>query len=581
MRDIRFLLKTHYADSHALVIGINDYKSVSPLAYAVNDATEIRDLLITELGFPDKNVTCLLNEQATRDAIRTAYFRFTREDVGLDDRIVVFFAGHGHTLTGNRGEVGFLVPHDANIKDFSSFVRWDDLTKNAELIRAKHIMFIMDACYGGLALTRNTLPGSARFLKDMLLRHSRQVLTAGKADEAVSDAGGPLAGHSVFTGHLIEGLRGKAASDGGIVTANSLMSYVYNRVSGDRDSNQTPHYGYLEGDGDFVFVAPNLNELEGSDDKDIDRLVTVPHTDEFSSTDSTTRKVERVKTLLANDSSSIELHDFLLTEVRRFLAHTSDDNFPLGGNFNQADFIARMERYEVASYDLSLLLTSVAYWAKSIHLATFQKCLARSCDRLEVRNGLTIWLGLRWYPLILQTYRAGIAAIDSHNYENLASLFYAPIPVVDHSLKDLFLVEAIGNCILELNRTNIWNTIPGHEKHYTPLSEYLFKILQPSLDDLLFLGKSYETAFDTFEVLLTLVVADMRVQKKSGLWGPVGRFGWKHHSASPPFQRVIEEAKANGANWGPIKAGLFGGSFERFEKIANEYSQVVARLQWH
>jgi hypothetical protein len=581
MRDIRFLLKTHYADSHALVIGINSYKAVSPLAYAVNDATEIRDLLVSELGFPAENVTCLLDEKATREAILKSYFRFTRDDVGLDDRILLFFAGHGHTLTGSRGEVGFLVPHDAIPDDYSTFIRWDDLTKNSELIRAKHLMFIMDACYGGLALTRSTLPGSARFLKDMLLRHSRQVLTAGKANETVSDAGGPLPGHSVFTGHLIEGLRGKAASDGGVVTANGLMSYVYQRVSNDRDSNQTPHYGHLDGDGDFVFAAPGLGELELIDEKDLDRLITVPHTEEFSTTTPLGRKTDRAKSLLANDSSSIELHDFLLSEVRRFLALTSEDNFPLAGGFNQADFISRLERYENAAADLSVLLASVAYWAKPVHLPTFQKCLARSCDRLEVRGGLTVWLELRWYPLILHTYRAGIAAVDSQRYESLAALFYAPLPAVDHSLKDSFLVEAIGKCILELNRTNVWKTIPGHENNYTPLSEYLFKILQPSLDDLLFLGKGYELAFDTFEVLLALAVADMRVVRNSGLWGPFGRFGWKRHGASPPFHRLVEEATAQGANWAPVKAGLFGGNFERFARVAKEFGQEVARLPWH
>jgi hypothetical protein len=581
MRDIRFLLRTHYAGSYALVIGINSYAHVSPLSYAVNDATAVRDLLVEKLEFPAENVKCLFDQNATRDAILKAYWRFTHEDVGLDDRILVFFAGHGHTLTGNRGEVGFLVPCDAVPDDYSTFVRWDDLTKNSELIRAKHMMFIMDACYGGLALTRSTLPGSARFLKDMLLRHSRQVLTAGKADETVSDAGGPLPGHSVFTGHLLEGLGGKAASDGGVITGNGLMSYVYQRVSSDRDSNQTPHYGHLEGDGDFVFRASGLTELERIDEKDLDRLITVPHSEDLSTAPPLTRKSERVKALLSNESSSIELHDFLLSEVRRFLALTSEDDFPLSGGFNQADFIARLERYESAVLDLSVLLAAVSYWAKPVHLSTLQKCLSRSCDRLEVRGGLTIWLELRWYPLILQTYRAGIAAVDSQRYESLAALLYAPLATTDHHLQSSLLVEAVGKCILELNRTNAWKTIPGHENNYTPLSEYLFKILQPSLDDLLFLGKSYEHAFDTFEVLLALAVADMRAVRDTWVWGPFGRFGWKQHGAGAPFQRVVQEAADQGPRWAPLKAGLFGGSFERFEKVANEYGQQVSRLPWH
>ena len=33
--------------------------------------------------------------------------------------------------------------------------------------------------------------------------------------------------------------------------------------------------------------------------------------------------------------------------------------------------------------------------------------------------------------------------------------------------------------ILELNRSNVLKQIPGYERHYTPLSDYLLKVLQP------------------------------------------------------------------------------------------------------
>jgi uncharacterized caspase-like protein len=581
MRDIRFLLKTQYVESRALVIGINAYQHATPLSYACNDATDVRDLLVNELGFTANNVTCLLNEQATREAILRAYFRFTKDDVGLDDRIFIFFAGHGHTLTGSRGEIGFLVPHDAELDDYSTFIRWDDLTRNAELVRAKHVLFIMDACYGGLALTRNALPGSTRFLKDMLLRHSRQVLTAGKADETVSDAGGPLAGHSVFTGHLIEALRGKAASEGGVITASGVMAYVYSRVSSDKDSNQTPHYGHFDGDGDFIFRAPGLTELEAPDDKDLDRLVMIPYQEDLRTPEQLVNKAHRVKALLAAEHSTIELHDFLISETRRFLAVTGADAFPVSGPWNQAELVDRLRRYEEATSDLAALLAAVAYWAKPAHLATLQKCLSRSCDRLENTSGLTVWLHLRWYPLILQTYYAGIAAVDAQRYDSLAALFQTPLSTTDRNIQNPTLVEAIGESILELNGTNVWKTIPGHERNYTPLSEYLYKIVQPRLDDLLFLGKNYDSAFDIFEILLALSVADMRLLRDTGAWGPFGRFGWKRHGLSPPFNRLIQQAKEQGSSWPPLKAGLFGGSLERFERVAAEFGQQVARLPWH
>ena len=170
MRDLRFLLKTHYAGSHALIVGINQYEKASPLSYAVNDALEIKNILAHDFGFPLENISYLTDAAATKSAILKAFFRFTKDEVGLDDRVLVFFAGHGHTLTGSRGEIGYLVPYDADMSDYSTLIRWDDLTRNSELIRSKHVLFIMDACYGGLALMRHAQPGSTRFLKDMGLR---------------------------------------------------------------------------------------------------------------------------------------------------------------------------------------------------------------------------------------------------------------------------------------------------------------------------------------------------------------------------------------------------------------------------
>jgi uncharacterized caspase-like protein len=581
MHDTRFLHKTSYAASHALVIGINKYESAPPLSYAVSDAEAIRDVLLSEFAFPKANVTCLLDEKATKQKILQAFMRFSQDDMSLDDRVLIFFAGHGHTLTGNRGEVGFLVPYDANLSDASTFIRWKELTDGAELIRAKHMLFIMDACYSGLALTRGLHAGSTRFLKDMLLRHSRQAITAGKADETVSDSGGPLPNHSVFTGHLLEGLQGNAETGQGILTASTLMSYVYGKVANDKNSNQTPHYGHFDGDGDFVFKAPQLTDLETSDLKDIDRLIVVPFSEEITTVESTTHKINKVKTLLATDGTSIELHDYMVTEVRRFFSNTSEDNFKVQGQFSKEELLARIADYEQHSNDLAALTACLAYWAKPIHKGILQKVIARSADRLETQSGLVIWLNLRWYPLIVSLYCAGIAAVEGKRYDSLANLFYTSIGSSEYSAKTEFFADAVANAILELARADAFKQLPGHEKQYTPMSEYLFKSLQPKLDDLLFVGKGYENAFDEFEVMFALVVADIKKQRDSHVWGPIGRFGWKRgRGDSGPLDRVISHAKSMGEKWGPLEAGLFGGSSARFNAVADEYTKGLSTLNW-
>ncbi|MCU0730499.1 MAG: caspase family protein [Hyphomonas sp.] len=581
MRDIRFLLKPKYNRSRALVIGIDKYEKAPPLEYAVCDANEFRQTLVDSLDFEPQYITYLTNETATRQEILRAFLRFSGQDIDLDERLIVFYAGHGHTRPGSRGEVGYLVPYDADMSDFSTFIRWDELTRNSELVRAKHILFIMDACYGGLALTRSIGPGGARFLKDMMLRYSRQVLTAGKANEVVADSGGPLPNHSVFTGHLLEGLRGKAATEDGVITAAGLMAYVYNRVATDKNSNQTPHYGHFDGDGDLILVAPGLAALEAVEQRDDDRLVSIPYAMNQPAEEGTDEKVRRAKNLLSSNSGSIELHDLLASEVRRFISITSEDNFSASQKSTQETLLDRIGRYENAAADLSLLLACVAHWGNATHSSTMQKCIARSCDRLESRGGQKTWSELRWYPLILELYTAGIAAIDAQRYDNLATLFYTQLPSSEYRDQAYTFAEAVSNGITEIIRSEAFKKIPGHERYYTPLSEYLLKILQPRLDDTFFLGKSYETAFDDFEVFFALATADIQQTKSKGIWGPIGRFGWKHRSRdNGPLARIVDDARARKELWPPIRAGMFGGNFERFDKVATEYLARVGNLNW-
>jgi uncharacterized caspase-like protein len=268
------------------VIGVNAYTHASPLGYARNDAEAIAHVLTDRFAFPSQNVETLLDEAATGAAIRRAIARLADDTVAADDRCCVFFAGHGFTRQGRRGDIGFLVPYDGDPQDVSTLIRWSELTSNSDLVSARHVLFLMDACYGGLALTRTSRPGSMRFLRDMLRRPSRQVLTAGKADEVVADAGGPRPNHSVFTGHLLDALEGAAATSDGVLTANGVMAYVYDKVARDPNSRQTPHYGHFDGDGDLIFAAPPLANIPDEAERGMDVLVAVPASSGLSIGDS-------------------------------------------------------------------------------------------------------------------------------------------------------------------------------------------------------------------------------------------------------------------------------------------------------
>jgi uncharacterized caspase-like protein len=101
-------------------------------------------------------------------------------------------------------------------------------TQSEKMGNAKHQLFIMDACYGGLLGTRagGVDPSIPNYLREVTRRVARQIITAGGKDQQVVD-GGP-GGHSVFTAYLLEGLRdGLADANGdGFVTFSELAAYL-------------------------------------------------------------------------------------------------------------------------------------------------------------------------------------------------------------------------------------------------------------------------------------------------------------------------------------------------------------------
>ncbi len=572
-----------YTNSWALVIGINEYRNASRLQFARSDAEAVAEVLTQRFRFPESNVTLLSDGEATREAILAAFCSFSGDKVQEDDRILFFFAGHGHTITGVRRDVGFLVPFDGDAEKVHTLIRWDELTGDAELIRAKHLLFVMDACYGGLALTRSLPPGSTRYVKDMLSRYSRQVITAGKGDEVVSDMGGPRPNHSPFTGHLLVGLESAARDADGIVTANWLMSYVHEKVSRDTASRQTPHFGYLDGDGDFFFDTGSLDLASNDSPVDQDYPIQVPITLDSSWHGEPANDLETsVKEYLSDQRYRIRLDDLAVFHIRKFRSLTSEDELPVNETPQDSagqreEILRRLNLYGSSVCDLQTIITLLCSWGTSDHVATITRIMSRSS---EICSGYTTWHALRWFPTVLLMYSGGIAAFASHNYANPAAVLLteAGTTPATYGQKESILV-ASEEAMLELNRANVFQILPGYERKYAPLSEWLFKVLQPALDDLLFLGTSYESLFDQYEVFSALAYVAEDKTRPDRIWARLGRFAWKYRNkelGTDPFSSLIAQVRSERDSWAALGAGFFNGSFARFDEIATDFEQFIA-----
>jgi caspase domain-containing protein/glucodextranase-like protein len=232
---------------YALVIGINDYKSLPRLKTAEADAQSVAKVLRERLGF---EVELLLN--ATRQQIVGALNRYRRE-LDPSSNLLIYYAGHGYF--DRTVEKAYWLPVNASLQDNADWISADDVTVNVKGIPARHVLVVSDSCYSGTIVRgvtpRTTQPAvRERYLRRMLEGRSRTLIASG-GNEPVADGG--EGGHSVFASAL---LRGLAQTERDAFTAEELFySYIRESVAG--RSEQTPEYNPLRNSGhesgDFVF----------------------------------------------------------------------------------------------------------------------------------------------------------------------------------------------------------------------------------------------------------------------------------------------------------------------------------------
>ena len=256
------IAQIEYDNSWAVVVGIDDYQNenITDLNYAVSDASDIREMLIDYYEFPPENITMLLNDDATSMNIKRAISGLAKKTSGKD-RIVVFYAGHGMTEElPAGGEMGYLVPYDGNLEDlYVSAIPMSDMRNMSDRFDARHVLFLVDACYGGLAAvgTRGLSTKIAGYYDKVFRGKARQIITAGGKGETVIEKADW--GHSAFTHNLLRGLKDWMADldNDGYITGEELGIYLKKRVTEDSELHQTPTVGRFSTDqGEFMFTRP-------------------------------------------------------------------------------------------------------------------------------------------------------------------------------------------------------------------------------------------------------------------------------------------------------------------------------------
>ncbi|MGD8245373.1 MAG: caspase family protein, partial [Anaerolineae bacterium] len=255
------------------VVGIDAYTHHLTLTNAVSDAEAVLGLF-KRCGFEElPGAASLFDEHATLGALTSLVRDQLPNELQPDDSLVLFFAGHGTTVSREVPDpqdagktvarrTGYLIPVGARERKPGDWLRLDAFLEDIAMLPARHVLVILDACKSGFALSEKFKfrgDGQAEgTIAELSGRVSRRVITSAMHDQKAMDGGG--SGNSLFTESLVDAVENLQADwDGdGYVTTTDLFTFVRQQVSDTAAQvhhvRQTPDYGQLPGDGSGELV---------------------------------------------------------------------------------------------------------------------------------------------------------------------------------------------------------------------------------------------------------------------------------------------------------------------------------------
>ncbi|PSB02650.1 nSTAND1 domain-containing NTPase [Merismopedia glauca] len=261
-------LETGAATIWVLPIGVNQYHDpeLPALRYSAFDCQGFASALATATEtFPKKHM------RIHHDfAPQLPLLKQVRDSLGIiaaqaqsQDTVVFYFSGHG-ILDPTTGEAVLCLADTKTNNLVNTALSLAELLQTLERSLAHNQLICLDACHsGGLSLRKqqsfsgktpdepqglvqpaiqvNPVQGSKSGAINPLTNQLVQVLQQRAArsqgfyallssDRAQQSWEFPELGHGVFTYYLMQGLRGEASDDAGLITADGLYSYVFHQT---------------------------------------------------------------------------------------------------------------------------------------------------------------------------------------------------------------------------------------------------------------------------------------------------------------------------------------------------------------
>jgi Caspase domain/TIR domain len=230
--------------AHGLVIGISKYEHINSLPLnIINDAKDVHAVLVDprQGGYPPDNVKLLVDggETPARAAILGEMERLA-EHCDKDSTVFIYFSGHGGRVESGAFRGEYLLPADTVYPTDQSLaataISGDQFTEALRAIQARKVVVVFDCCHSaGIGQPKDlTTPKVKSGLAESYYTalnsgEGRAIIASSQSDEFSYANEGER--NSVFTRHLLDGLKGNADSKEGLIHIFDIFEYVQPHVT--------------------------------------------------------------------------------------------------------------------------------------------------------------------------------------------------------------------------------------------------------------------------------------------------------------------------------------------------------------
>lgn len=305
----------------------------------------------------------------------------------------------------------------------------------------------------------------------------------------------------------------------------------------------------------------------------------------------------------------IELDDLLSQETTRILTAMRDENrFPtrsLQGSTEEITVraVEFASSYWEVTQPLCWGLQVTTRYAPSDVFTPWAAAIGTlAAEATRVRSGTTLLLDLCYLPALYTMFTGALAAVGQGRWDNLKALVVDTTIMNRYQDQRLPLVDAITPYAPFAADTGLWipNTLArsaDHDedpatalnafvnnqqgKYHTPVADWLHHLLHPAFEEQFPDDETYSQAFDRAEIMLGVISQDQaharvgseRAWPNRSQW--FGRSTWRYpHSRITPLDDLAQQFESQGDRWGPLAAGLFGGSEDRASRAIEEYAKL-------